>query len=134
MNPAVIPRALTTCLVRVFSITQRGGVTELFERKDIEMRRLHLIILSFILSIALSGGGCAVNKTQKGAGIGAGAGAATGAIIGATVGAPGVGAAIGAGAGGTVGALVGNVMEKMEKDKKEKEEIKRQLEEHEASK
>ncbi len=97
------------------------------------MKRFHLVILACILGIAMAGAGCAVDKTQKGAVVGAGAGAATGAIVGATVGAPGVGAAVGAGAGGTVGALVGNVMDKLERDKEEKEDIARQLEELEAS-
>ncbi|MFQ5956569.1 MAG: glycine zipper domain-containing protein [Candidatus Brocadiales bacterium] len=98
------------------------------------MKKFHLAMLACILGITLAGAGCAASKTQKGAGIGAGAGAATGAVIGATVGAPGVGAAIGAGAGGTVGALVGDVLEKKDEDKREKEEITKQLEAVEAGK
>lgn len=75
------------------------------------------------LSAALLLSGCNASNTAKGGGIGAGAGAALGAGIGAIAGG-GKGAAWGAGIGavlgGTAGAIVGN---KMDKQKKELEQI-----------
>ena len=76
-----------------------------------------------ILSIAIIFSGCNASNTVKGGGIGAGAGGALGAGIGAIAGG-GKGAAWGAGIGavlgGAAGAIIGN---KMDKQKKELEQI-----------
>jgi len=75
------------------------------------------------LSAVLLLSGCGASNTVKGGGIGAGAGGALGAGIGAIIGG-GKGAAWGAGigaiVGGGAGAVIGN---KMDKQKKELEEI-----------
>jgi len=78
---------------------------------------------AFALSAVLLLSSCGASNTVKGGGIGAGAGGALGAGIGAIIGG-GKGAAWGAGVGavlgGTAGAVVGN---KMDKQKKELEQI-----------
>lgn len=75
------------------------------------------------LSCAILFSGCNASNTAKGTGIGAGAGGALGAGIGAIAGG-GKGAAWGAGigavVGGAAGAIIGN---KMDKQKKELEQI-----------
>lgn len=78
---------------------------------------------AILLSCAILFSGCGASNTVKGGGIGAGAGGALGAGIGAIIGG-GKGAAWGAGIGavlgGSAGAIIGN---KMDKQKKELEEI-----------
>ena len=76
-----------------------------------------------LLSVAILFTGCNASNTAKGAGIGAGGGAAVGAGIGALInGGKGAawGAGVGAVVGGAAGALIGN---KMDKQKKELEQI-----------
>jgi len=83
----------------------------------------NLLFSAAILSIAIILSGCNASNTVKGGGIGAGAGGALGAGIGAIAGG-GKGAAWGAGigavVGGAAGAIIGN---KMDKQKKELEQI-----------
>ncbi|MEN9919981.1 MAG: hypothetical protein RL662_2417 [Bacteroidota bacterium] len=75
------------------------------------------------LSTALLLTSCGASNTVKGGGIGAGAGGALGAGIGAIIGG-GKGAAWGAGIGAVVGGTAGTVIgNKMDKQKKELEEI-----------
>lgn len=80
-------------------------------------------LTAIVLSLALLLPSCGASDTVKGGGIGAGAGGALGAGIGAIIGG-GKGAAWGAGigavVGGSAGAIIGN---KMEKQKKELEQI-----------
>jgi outer membrane protein OmpA-like peptidoglycan-associated protein len=87
------------------------------------MKKINLFV-SVLISIAIVLGGCNASNTAKGAAIGGGGGAAVGAGVGALLGG-GKGAAWGAGigaiVGGTAGALIGN---KMDKQKKELEQIK----------
>ena len=87
------------------------------------MRKINLFA-SLMLSIAIVFAGCNASNTAKGTAIGAGSGAAVGAGIGALLnGGKGAawGAGIGAVVGGAAGALIGN---KMDKQKKELEQIK----------
>lgn len=98
------------------------------------MRKNSLIIL--LLALAFVGAGCAGMAEHKGAtGAGAGAlgGAAAGAAIGSAFGVPGLGAAIGAGGGALIGKTVGDEMQRKD-DKREVEELKRKVEELEATK
>ncbi len=85
--------------------------------------RNYSFIAAIILSCAVLFSACDASNTAKGGGIGAAAGAGLGAGIGAIIGG-GKGAAWGAGigavAGGTAGVIIGN---KMDKQKKELEEI-----------
>lgn len=78
---------------------------------------------AIVLSIAVLFSSCDASNTAKGTGLGAGAGGALGAGIGAIAGG-GKGAAWGAGigavVGGAAGAIIGN---KMDKQKKELEQI-----------
>lgn len=87
------------------------------------MKKINLFV-SLMICVALILGGCGASNTAKGSAIGGGGGAAVGAGIGALLGG-GKGAAWGAGIGallgGTAGALIGN---KMDKQKKELEQIK----------
>lgn len=87
------------------------------------MRKISLFT-SLLLCVAIVFSGCNASNTAKGTGIGAGAGAGVGAGIGALI-SGGKGAAWGAGigalVGGAAGALIGN---KMDKQKKELENIK----------
>ncbi len=80
-------------------------------------------LAAIILSCSILFSSCGASDTVKGGGIGAGAGGALGAGIGAIIGG-GKGAAWGAGigavVGGSAGAIIGN---KMEKQKKELEQI-----------
>jgi outer membrane protein OmpA-like peptidoglycan-associated protein len=81
------------------------------------------LFASLLLCVALVLSGCNASNTAKGTGIGAGAGAALGAGVGALLnGGKGAawGAGIGAVVGGAAGALIGN---KMDKQKKELEQI-----------
>ena len=97
------------------------------------MRKNFLII--FLLALALVGAGCADMAEHKGAtGAGAGAlgGAPLGAGIGAAFGAPGLGAAIGAGGGALIGKVVGDEMQRKD-DKKEVDELKKEVQELEAT-
>ena len=87
------------------------------------MKRINLFS-SLMLSIAIVFSGCNASNTAKGTAIGAGGGGAVGAGIGALInGGKGAawGAGIGAVVGGAAGALIGN---KMDKQKKELEQIK----------
>jgi len=87
------------------------------------MKRINLFA-SLMLSIAIVFSGCNASNTAKGTAIGAGSGAAVGAGVGALLnGGKGAawGAGIGAVVGGAAGALIGN---KMDKQKKELEQIK----------
>ncbi len=83
----------------------------------------YLSISAIFLSLTILFSSCGASDTVKGGAIGGGAGAALGAGIGAIIGG-GKGAAWGAGigavVGGTAGAVIGN---KMEKQKKELEQI-----------
>lgn len=83
----------------------------------------NLSFVAIVLSAILLLSSCGASNTAKGTGIGAGAGGALGAGIGAIIGG-GKGAAWGAGigavVGGGAGAIIGN---KMDKQKKELEEI-----------
>jgi outer membrane protein OmpA-like peptidoglycan-associated protein len=87
------------------------------------MKKTHLFV-SILISIALLLSGCNASNTVKGTAVGSGSGTAVGAGIGALFGG-GKGAAWGAGigaiVGGAAGALIGN---KMDKQKKELEQIK----------
>jgi outer membrane protein OmpA-like peptidoglycan-associated protein len=87
------------------------------------MKKFNLFV-SVLMSIAIILGGCSASNTAKGTAIGGGGGAAVGAGVGALLGG-GKGAAWGAGigavVGGAAGALIGN---KMDKQKKELEQIK----------
>ncbi|GHT60744.1 membrane protein [Bacteroidia bacterium] len=87
------------------------------------MKKINLFV-SVLISIAIILGGCNASNTAKGSAIGGGGGAAVGAGVGALLGG-GKGAAWGAGigaiVGGAAGALIGN---KMDKQKKELEQIK----------
>jgi len=86
------------------------------------MRKINLFA-SLFLSIAIIFYGCNASNTAKGTAIGGGGGAAVGAGIGALLnGGKGAawGAGIGAVVGGAAGALIGN---KMDKQKKELEQI-----------
>jgi outer membrane protein OmpA-like peptidoglycan-associated protein len=87
------------------------------------MKKINLFVC-LMVGVALILGGCNASNTVKGTAIGGGGGAAVGAGIGALLGG-GKGAAWGAGigavVGGTAGALIGN---KMDKQKKELEQIK----------
>lgn len=81
------------------------------------------VFASLLLCVAIVFSGCNASNTVKGTGIGAGAGAGVGAGIGALInGGKGAawGAGIGAVVGGAAGALIGN---KMDKQKKELENI-----------
>ena len=91
------------------------------------MKRNNLLTI-LVLSGSIIFSGCAsMSNTGKGAAIGAGGGAALGAGIGALIG-KGKGAAIGAAVGGAVGAGTGALIgKKMDKQKKELEEIREQL-------
>jgi outer membrane protein OmpA-like peptidoglycan-associated protein len=86
------------------------------------MKKINWFVSIFI-SIALILSGCNASSTAKGTAIGGGGGAAVGAGVGALFGG-GKGAAWGAGigaiVGGAAGALIGN---KMDKQKKELEQI-----------
>jgi len=98
------------------------------------MRKNSLII--FLLALAFVGAGCAgmsEHKGATGAGVGALGGAGVGAAIGSAFGVPGLGAAIGAGGGALIGKTVGDEMQRKD-DKKEVEELKRKVEELEATK
>jgi len=87
------------------------------------MKKINLFV-SVLISITILLGGCGASNTAKGTAIGGGGGAAVGAGVGALLGG-GKGAAWGAGigavVGGAAGALIGN---KMDKQKKELEQIK----------
>jgi len=86
------------------------------------MRKINLFA-SLMLCIAIVFSGCNASNTVKGTAIGGGGGAAVGAGIGALInGGKGAawGAGIGAIVGGAAGALIGN---KMDKQKKELEQI-----------
>jgi len=86
------------------------------------MRKINLFA-SLFLSVAIIFSGCNASNTAKGTAIGGGGGAAVGAGIGALLnGGKGAawGAGIGAVVGGAAGALIGN---KMDKQKKELEQI-----------
>jgi len=86
------------------------------------MKKINLFA-SVMLSIAIILSGCGASNTAKGTAIGGGGGAAVGAGIGALLnGGKGAawGAGIGAVVGGAAGALIGN---KMDKQKKELEQI-----------
>ena len=87
------------------------------------MKKINLFV-SVLVCIAIILGGCNASNTAKGSAIGGGGGAAVGAGVGALLGG-GKGAAWGAGigaiVGGAAGALIGN---KMDKQKKELEQIK----------
>jgi outer membrane protein OmpA-like peptidoglycan-associated protein len=86
------------------------------------MKKINLLG-SLMLSIAIIFSGCNASNTAKGTAIGGGGGAAVGAGIGALLnGGRGAawGAGIGAVVGGAAGALIGN---KMDKQKKELEQI-----------
>ena len=79
--------------------------------------------MSLLLSVAIIFAGCNASNTAKGGAIGAGGGAAVGAGIGALInGGKGAawGAGVGAVVGGAAGVLIGN---KMDKQKKELEQI-----------
>jgi outer membrane protein OmpA-like peptidoglycan-associated protein len=86
------------------------------------MRKINLFA-SLLLCVAILLSGCNASNTAKGTAIGGGGGAAVGAGIGALLNG-GKGAALGAGigavVGGAAGALIGN---KMDKQKKELEQI-----------
>ena len=86
------------------------------------MKKINLFV-SVLISMAIILGGCNASNTAKGTAIGGGGGAAVGAGVGALLGG-GKGAAWGAGigavVGGAAGALIGN---KMDKQKKELEQI-----------
>lgn len=87
------------------------------------MKRNNLFVC-MLISVALILGGCNASNTAKGTAIGGGGGAAIGAGIGALLGgSDGAtwGAGIGAVVGGAAGALIGN---KMDRQKKELEQIK----------
>lgn len=87
------------------------------------MKKINLFVC-LLVSVALILGGCNASNTAKGTAIGGGGGAAIGAGIGALLGgSEGAtwGAGIGAVVGGAAGALIGN---KMDKQKKELEQIK----------
>jgi len=86
------------------------------------MKKINLFA-SLMLSVAIILSGCNASNTVKGTAIGGGGGAAVGAGIGALLnGGKGAawGAGIGAVVGGAAGALIGN---KMDKQKKELEQI-----------
>jgi len=86
------------------------------------MKKINLFA-SLMLSVAIILSGCGASNTVKGTAIGGGGGAAVGAGIGALLnGGKGAawGAGIGAVVGGAAGALIGN---KMDKQKKELEQI-----------
>ncbi|MDR3217588.1 MAG: OmpA family protein [Dysgonamonadaceae bacterium] len=86
------------------------------------MRRINFFA-SLLLCVAILFGGCNASNTAKGTAVGAGGGAAVGAGLGALLnGGKGAawGAGIGAVVGGAAGALIGN---KMDKQKKELEQI-----------
>jgi outer membrane protein OmpA-like peptidoglycan-associated protein len=86
------------------------------------MRKINLFA-SLLLCVAILFSGCNASNTAKGAAIGGGSGAAVGAGIGALLnGGKGAawGAGIGAVVGGAAGTLIGN---KMDKQKKELEQI-----------
>ena len=86
------------------------------------MKKVNLFA-SLMLSVAIIFSGCNASNTAKGTAIGGGGGAAVGAGIGALLnGGKGAawGAGIGAVVGGAAGALIGN---KMDKQKKELEQI-----------
>lgn len=86
------------------------------------MKKINLFA-SLMLSIAILFSGCGASNTVKGTAIGGGGGAAVGAGLGALLGGgKGAtwGAGIGAVVGGAAGALIGN---KMDKQKKELEQI-----------
>ena len=86
------------------------------------MKRINLFACT-LLSIVIVFAGCNASNTAKGTGIGAGGGAAVGAGIGALInGGKGAawGAGVGAVVGGAAGALIGH---KMDKQKKELEQI-----------
>jgi outer membrane protein OmpA-like peptidoglycan-associated protein len=87
------------------------------------MKKINLFAC-VLLSLAVILSACNASNTAKGTGIGAGGGAAIGAGIGALInGGKGAawGAGVGAVVGGAAGALIGN---KMDKQKKELEQIK----------
>ena len=87
------------------------------------MKKINLFVC-LMVSVALILGGCNASNTAKGTAIGGGGGAAIGAGIGALLGgSEGAtwGAGIGAVVGGAAGALIGN---KMDRQKKELEQIK----------
>ncbi|MDR0613807.1 MAG: OmpA family protein [Dysgonamonadaceae bacterium] len=87
------------------------------------MKKINLFVC-MLVSVALILGGCNASNTAKGTAIGGGGGAAIGAGIGALLGgSEGAtwGAGIGAVVGGAAGALIGN---KMDRQKKELEQIK----------
>jgi outer membrane protein OmpA-like peptidoglycan-associated protein len=86
------------------------------------MRKSNFFV-SLLLCIAILFSGCGASNTTKGTAVGGGGGAAVGAGIGALInGGKGAawGAGIGAVVGGAAGALIGN---KMDKQKKELEQI-----------
>ena len=86
------------------------------------MRKINLFT-SLMLCIAIVFSGCNASNTVKGTAVGAGGGAAVGAGLGALLNGgkgAGWGAGIGAVVGGAAGALIGN---KMDKQKKELEQI-----------
>ncbi len=70
--------------------------------------------MSFVLALSatLVFCGCAMNRTQKGAGVGVVGGGAAGAVIGRASGNTALGAIIRAAVGGTAGAPIGNKMDK----------------------
>ena len=87
------------------------------------MKKINLFA-SLVLCVAIVLSGCNASNTAKGTAIGGGGGAAVGAGLGALLnGGKGAawGAGIGAVVGGAAGALIGN---KMDKQKKELEQIK----------
>ena len=87
------------------------------------MKKINLFA-NLMLCVVILFSGCNASNTAKGTAIGGGSGAAVGAGIGALInGGKGAawGAGIGAVVGGAAGALIGN---KMDKQKKELEEIK----------
>ena len=87
------------------------------------MKKINLFV-SVLVSVAILLGGCNASNLAKGAAIGGGGGAAVGAGVGALLGG-GKGAAWGAGIGAVVGGAAGTLIgNKMDKQKKELEQIK----------
>lgn len=83
------------------------------------MKKVKILIVSFLTAGMLLTGCSSMNNTGKGALIGGGGGAAAGAALGAIIGGgkgAAIGAGIGAGVGAGAGALIGRKMDKQQQE------------------
>jgi outer membrane protein OmpA-like peptidoglycan-associated protein len=84
------------------------------------MKKIRVLLTSFLIAAIFIAGCKTMNKSQKGAVIGTAGGAAAGAVIGKVAGNTVLGAILGAGVGGVTGAVIGRKMDKQaEEIKKE---------------